>query len=1212
MEFVRRAAFVLVVLLYAPLTLCPLSAAPGDTIRVSDYQGVQFSSDSDSTSMSADGRWVAFEVQYAHRDVFLHDRETGETIYVTASADGDSSNPALSADGRYLAFETAADNLVPGDSNYACDVVVYDRLTASFTLASLADDGSPAIYGAEDPAISANGRYVAFTARELVPQDDYASDVFVRDLLEGRTVLASSGPEGMSGGADSYAPAISADGRTVAFTSHAAFDGSDVVNCTTEPLQENCADIYVKDLLSGSIQRASVTSGGGANDASSRSASISANGRFVAFSSTATDLVAGDANGVEDIFIHDLSTGTTTRLSVGTDGREANSASTAPSISADGRFVAFTSAATNLTADGNRVTDVFLHDRAVAVTVRASISGSGAEADDASDQAAVTADGRMVAFSSRARNLIADDSNLDTRDVFVHASDSRAPTRLRYIGPDRGFVGEEVVVTASLSDATANTPIVAGQVQFELRENGHFVRTEWAWTDSAGLASTAILLPDGSGTFEMVASYEGGLDQQKSSSVGQLTVARHEVTAAYIGDVTGVRGGSATVAARLTRRSGAPLSGATVRFSLKDGDQLRASDFASTGPDGIARTSIRLDLPTGEYTIEAAFEGDTYSEPATEVVAFSIHLQPTTITYTGDTNVVPGSVTALIAVLTHSDTSAPIVGDSVHFEFLSSGDVVAAHSATTGNDGTARADVPLALPFGTYVVRTSYLGGYSNASSVDEKVFTITRLGTSLTYLGTTQGFRGESVEFSARLDTPDGITRVGLPITFRVTNGAQVFNSVTATTDTDGLARAALDLAAPAGTHTVEARFEGSSNLEPSVDSRPFTVRLYSTTLSYDGAVSGSYGQSVPMRAVLTRPSDKLPVTGERVVFALTQQSQTRAQVEGVTSSEGLAQATLVLDLPAGAYTIVAAFDGSIVSAPSSDTRSFTVTHGNTATSYTGNTDGTTGEPIRLSAGLTRSGGAPITGRPIVFDVTSNGAVVQTALATTDSSGAATISPRVQVPAGRYRIEARFPGDAFFSGSSAAAEIGIEARGSTLVATAPVSGTRGQRVVFTGRLTDAINGLPVAGKTLDFALGGAMGQATTDSDGRARLEASLNEPPGSHTLRVAFAGDGFHAGSEAIVAIEIRWEYTFSDSAGGGLIYLNPSTKEFRFVSPYEAGNIEYDPNMRWAGVNGRTIAINAYYGVDITLTGTFELESGRFQATVSTPTRNYVLRRF
>ena len=187
-----------------------------------------------------------------------------------------------------------------------------------------------------------------------------------------------------------------------------------------------------------------------------------------------------------------------------------------------------------------------------------------------------------------------------------------------------------------------------------------------------------------------------------------------------------------------------------------------------------------------------------------------------------------------------------------------------------------------------------------------------------------------------------------------------------------------------------------------------------------------------------------------------------------------------------------------------------------------------------------------------------------------------------------------------------------VSSRGSALAVTAPTAGTRGQRVVFTGIMTDVISGLPVAGKTLQFALGRQIGQATTDGDGRARIEANLNEPSGGYTLRVSFAGDGYYAASEALVRIEIRWEYTFTDSAGAGLIRLNPSTKEFRFVSPSEAGNIEHDPNMRWAGVNGRTVVIDVHYGTHITLAGTFDLESGLFQATVSTPTRQDVLRRF
>jgi Tol biopolymer transport system component len=532
MEFVRRVAIGLIALSCLTLARSPVSAESGDTARVSIYQGGQFSSDSDSTAISADGRWIAFVVQYAYRDVFLHDRQTGETIYVTAGANGDSGDPALSADGRYLAFDTAADNLVAGDTNNAVDVLVYDRLAASFTLVSLADDGSPANAGGEDPAISEDGRYVAFASRSgLVPQDEYASDVFVRDLLAARTVIASSGPDGSPGGADSYAPAMSADGRTVAFTSHAVFDELDVVNCTNEAFVESCADVYVKDLLSGAIQRVSVTSGGGGNDGTSQAASISADGRFVAFSSTATDLIAADTNGVADIFVHDRITGTTARVSVATDGREANSASTDPSLSADGRFVAFTSTATNLTADVNGVADVFLHDRTTASTGRVSISGTGHEADDASDQAAVTADGTTVAFSSRAGNLVSDDSNFHTRDVFVHESDARAPTRLVYTGPEHGVAGDDIVVTATLTDAATTTPMAAERVLFELREGGTAVNSAWAWTDSAGVASTTISLAGGSGSFEMVALYDGSPDHQKSSSVAAFTVTRHAVTA---------------------------------------------------------------------------------------------------------------------------------------------------------------------------------------------------------------------------------------------------------------------------------------------------------------------------------------------------------------------------------------------------------------------------------------------------------------------------------------------------------------------------------------------------------------------------------------------------------------------------------------------------------------------------------------------------------
>src|SRR5438552_5705991 len=173
-------------------------------------------------------------------------------------------------------------------------------------------------------------------------------------------------------------------------------------------------------------ERVSVDSGGTeANDASLSSA-LSADGRFVAFDSAATDLVAADTNGVSDVFVHDRQTGATERVSVASGGAQGNGSSGLigfafpPALSADGRFIAFVSFATNLVAgDTNGATDVFVHDRLTGTTERVSVASGGTEGNDASLGFALSADGRFVAFQSDATNLVAGDTNGAT-DVFVH------------------------------------------------------------------------------------------------------------------------------------------------------------------------------------------------------------------------------------------------------------------------------------------------------------------------------------------------------------------------------------------------------------------------------------------------------------------------------------------------------------------------------------------------------------------------------------------------------------------------------------------------------------------------------------------------------------------------------------------------------------------------------------------------------------------------
>jgi len=165
--------------------------------------------------------------------------------------------------------------------------------------------------------------------------------------------------------------------------------------------------------------RVSVDSSGIQGNDHSTNPALSSDGRYVAFRSDATNLVAGDTNGYYDVFVHDRQTGITTRVSVGSSGIQGNDSSFPPAISADGRYVAFRSDATNLVAgDTNGDYDVFVHDRQTGITTRVSVDSSGTESNSYSDDPALSSDGRYVAFKSWATNLVAGDTN-ERSDIFI-------------------------------------------------------------------------------------------------------------------------------------------------------------------------------------------------------------------------------------------------------------------------------------------------------------------------------------------------------------------------------------------------------------------------------------------------------------------------------------------------------------------------------------------------------------------------------------------------------------------------------------------------------------------------------------------------------------------------------------------------------------------------------------------------------------------------
>jgi Tol biopolymer transport system component len=492
-------------------SILALSGSPGAWAQVQgvvsvDSNEMQVGVASSQPAMT-EGGFIAFTSEAVNlvpgdtngqSDVFVRDQLAGTTTRVSVVTGGGqatgcsndfdlfppvcgSLGPAMSADGRFVAFWSRATDLVTGDTNGHPDVFVHDRLLAVTTRVSLATGGDQATgcsfvtalnvkrCGSFDPAISADGRFVAFLSgsTNLVTGDtNDLVDAFVHDRQSGvttRVSLATGGLEasgctpvsGTTAQCGTYAVTISADGRLVGFGSHFT---------NLVPGDTNAAgDIFVHDRFTATTTRVNIASNGTqANNCripsssqseacSSGSPAISANGRFVAFVSRAPNLVPFDTAGHEDVFIHDRFTGTTTRVSVGAGGGQANGGSSRPALSADGRFVAFGSEATNL--DGacvNGQRHIFVLDRVTGVFTCVTRNVQGTAGNGNSFAFALSQSARFVAFESVATNLSPGDANGAIQDIFLA------------VGPGPAFFAGGVYVGAGSILGTAAAEIVTG------------------------------------------------------------------------------------------------------------------------------------------------------------------------------------------------------------------------------------------------------------------------------------------------------------------------------------------------------------------------------------------------------------------------------------------------------------------------------------------------------------------------------------------------------------------------------------------------------------------------------------------------------------------------------------------------------------------------------------------------------------------------------
>lgn len=386
-------------------------------------------------SVSADGRYVAFVSDAVDLvlndsnglpDVFVRDLVSQETFLVsvngdgTGSGNGTSTAPSISADGRYVAFQSLASDLVENDTNGRSDAFVRDRVNGITVLASanLAGTAS-AERGAQAPVLSRDGRHVAFLSEssDLVEPVPLRESVFVRDLEGEVTRLAGVDHPEWDAWFLCDQVVLSADGQFVLFRGVGSGKKS----------------LYRTVLGTGVTERVDEPAIGAPDSGSfeSRNASLSADGRWVTFVSTHSYLVPGDANMLADVFLRDLETGITELITVNTNGTSGNGLAEETVISADGRWVAFVSAAGDLVpTDPNRSLtspmglhryerDVFLRDVDLGLTTLISRSAvRDRSGNGPSDQVSLSADGRFVAYRSRASDLVAGDDN-GQKDVFV-------------------------------------------------------------------------------------------------------------------------------------------------------------------------------------------------------------------------------------------------------------------------------------------------------------------------------------------------------------------------------------------------------------------------------------------------------------------------------------------------------------------------------------------------------------------------------------------------------------------------------------------------------------------------------------------------------------------------------------------------------------------------------------------------------------------------
>ncbi len=717
------------------IMLASSSAYAANTVLVSESNGERSFGSSQSPTLNHDGSKVAFISDSGGlvgdnqilQHVYFKNMSTNTISRVSVNSSGvaansKSSDPSINGDGRYIAFMSLADNLVSNDLNATGDIFVRDTLSNTTSLVSSNSSAVQANGYSLEPAISKDGKFVAFYSHatnltSLDTQDK--AQVYVKNLQTGQLDIVSINNNGITGNQESFSPSISSDGRFVTFASLANNLGLSA---------QNQYNIFVHDRQTKTTEIVSA----GANNHSSNPI-ISSNGRFIAFVSFATNLVSDDTNNTIDIIIYDRDLKTYQRAQ--RSGIEPNAISLSPTLSDDGRFVAFRSAASNLVdGDTNAKDDMFVFDIALNKVERLNIRFNGEQSNSSVNSSiALSGNGKVAAFASADTSMVGVDP-WPFLDIFIRQRDpiqSVQPTAQAASVPPQECSNGSAYLTL---DGRTSTDITAQGV--------------YTWRGPFGTATgavTSVYLDVGLHSITLEVTHPWGTDSKtfniavvdtKAPSISADAPVTREATsvngAAY---VVGVNASDACKLVGTTVSPSPPyysLGTTNVTVTATDAVGNIASDTTTVTVEDT--TAPALTIP-GDISVEAnntrtavnignASATDYFLASVTNSAPVDFPLNTTLVTWTAkDTS---GNSTSKLQRVTTIDSTAPELTIPADKSFE------ATASLTTVNIGSASAsdifpvtitnDAPLKFPVGTSTVNWTATDANNNSISAIQSI----------------------------------------------------------------------------------------------------------------------------------------------------------------------------------------------------------------------------------------------------------------------------------------------------------------------------------------------------------------------------------------------------------------------------------------------------------------------------------------------------------